>query len=86
MMLRERFILTYSITVLGTAVLFSFARLYTLEVHFAVYAIEFFVVLEFFGSRRKGLSRVFTPVAVAFFLGFLYALANAVVQILNMAH
>jgi hypothetical protein len=85
MMLRERFILAYAITVLGTAVIFSSMRLFVLEVHFAVYAIEFLVVLEFFGSRRKSLSRAFAPVAVAFFLGFLYALANAVIQILIIA-
>jgi hypothetical protein len=85
MMLHERFILTYAITVLGTAVVFSFMRLFALEVHFAVYTIEFLVVLEFFGSRRKSLSRFFAPIAITFLMGFLYTIAN-VIQTLTTAH
>jgi len=85
-MLRERFILTYAIIVLGTAVVFSSMKLLSLEVHFAVYAIEFLVVLEFFGSSRKSLSQVFAPVAIAFFLGFLYIVANGVIGILTTTH
>jgi hypothetical protein len=86
MILRERFILTYAITVLGTAVIFSSMKLFALEVHFAVYVIEFLVVLEFFASRTKSLSRVFAPVAITFFLGFLYIVANGVIRILTTTH
>jgi hypothetical protein len=83
MILRERFILTYAITVLGTAVVFSSMKLFALEVHFAVYVIEFLVVFEFFGSRLKSLTRILRPVAIVFFLGFLYIVANQVILILT---
>lgn len=85
MLLHERFILAYAITVLGTAVAFSFIRLFALQVHFAVYAIEFLVALEFFGSRRKSLSRVLAPFAITFLMGFLYIIAN-VIQTLITTH
>lgn len=82
-MLRERFILSYAIIVLGTAVVFGSIGLFALGVHFAIYVFELFAILLFFEPHRKTFSRVFTPVAIASLLGFLYIVASGVIQTLT---
>ena len=55
-MLRERFILTYAITVLGTAVIFGSIGLFALGVHFTVYVFELLAILVFFEPHRRTFS------------------------------
>ena len=82
-MLRERFILTYAITVLGTAVIFGSIGLFALGVHFTVYVLELLAILVFFEPHRRTFSRAFTPVMIAILLGFLYIVASGVIQTLT---
>ena len=82
-MLRERFILTYAIIALGTAVVFSSVGLFALGVHFTVYVFELLLILVFFEPHRRSFSRVLTPVIIAALLGFLYIVASGVIQTLT---
>jgi hypothetical protein len=83
MLLRERFILTYAITVLGTSVAFDSIALFALGVHFTVYMIELLAILVFLEPNRRSFSRVLTPVTIAIILGFLYIVASGVAQTLT---
>jgi Ca2+/Na+ antiporter len=78
-MLRERFLITYAVAVLGTAAIMSALEMQKLEVHYSLYVVEFLVLLEFLAPYKKSLSRVLEPVGIALFLGLCYIIALIVI-------
>ena len=80
MMTSQRFILTYTVMVFGTAGIMSVLKVQQLEVYYSLYVIEFLVLLELFGTYKKIFSREWRPVAIALFLGFVYVIGWKVIQ------
>jgi hypothetical protein len=78
----NRFVMNYAVAVLGTAAVLSSVGVQSMELSYSLYAVEFFILLELFGSYRKTLIRSLRPASIAFFLGFMYVITQKALQIL----
>lgn len=83
MRLVEEFIALYGIAILVSALLLVAAGVQQIEVYYAVYLIEYLVAVELVGSFRRSLERNLRPVIVMFVLGFVYVVAQRILQILG---
>ena len=83
MRLVEEFIALYGIAILVSALLLVAAGVQQIEVYYAVYLIEYLVAVEVVGSFRRSLERNLRPVIVMFVLGFVYVVAQRILQILG---
>jgi len=79
----EEFIALYGIAILVSALLLVAAGVQQIEVYYAVYLIEYLVAVEVVGSFRRSLERNLRPVIVMFVLGFVYVVAQRILQILG---
>jgi hypothetical protein len=78
MMLRERFIIAYAVSVIGTAMALSPFGVKQ-EIYYSLYAVEFLAVYELQGSLNVRLNRSLGYVAIALVLGFLYVVATQII-------
>jgi hypothetical protein len=83
MIVRDRFILTFAVAVFVTATLLSLLGVATLEVYYSLYLIEFLLLLELMGPYKRSLTAIMQPLAFAFLLGFVYIVAQRVLEILG---
>ena len=83
MRLLEQYVVFYGIAILLSALVLMVAGVGRIEVYYAVYLIEFLVTMELVGSFRRSLERNLRPVVVMFLLGFIYVLAQRILQILG---
>jgi hypothetical protein len=82
MRLLEQYVVFYGIAILLSALLLMVAGVEQIEVYYAVYLIEFLVTVELVASLRRSLERNLRPVIVMFLLGFIYVVAQRILQIL----
>jgi len=83
MRLLEQYVVFYGIAILLSALVLMVAGVGQIEVYYAVYLVEFLVTMELVGSFRRSLERNLRPVIVMFLLGFIYVLAQRILQILG---
>jgi hypothetical protein len=83
MRLLEQYVMFYGIAILLSALLLMVAGVEQIEVYYAVYLIEFLVTVELVASLRRSLERNLRPVIVMFLLGFIYVVAQRILQILG---
>ena len=83
MRLLEQYVVFYGIAILLSALLLMVAGVEQIEVYYAVYLIEFLVTVELVASLRRSLERNLRPVIVMFLLGFIYVVAQRILQILG---
>lgn len=83
MRLIERYILFYAATILLSGLLLMAIGVQQIEVYYAVYLIEFLVAIELTASVRRSLARHLRPVILVFLLGFLYTVAQRILEILT---
>ncbi len=53
-----------------------------MEAYYAVYLIEIVVEIELVARSRRSLQQQLLPITIAFFLGFMYIVAQIIVQML----
>lgn len=82
MRLIEKYILFYAATILLSGLLLMTIGVQQIEVYYAVYLIEFLVAIELTASVRRSLARHLRPIILVFLLGFLYTVAQRILQIL----
>lgn len=83
MRLVEQYVAFYGIAILLSGLLLMLAGVEQIEVYYAVYLIEFLVGVELVASLRRSLERNLRPVIVMFLLGFIYVVAQHILQILG---
>ena len=82
-MLREQFVVSYALTLLGTAVIMSTIQGYSLEVDYSLYVTEFLVLFQFLGSHKKSFSEVLEAAALSLFMGFVYMIILSFIRMLS---
>ena len=83
MRLVERYLVFYAIAILLSGLLLMGVGVQHIEVYYAVYLIEFLVAMELVASFRRSLERNLRPVITVFLLGFIYVVAQRILQILG---
>jgi hypothetical protein len=83
MRLIERYILFYAATILLSGLLLMAIGVQQIEVYYAVYLIEFLVAVELVASFRRSFERNLRPIVLVFLLGFLYTVAQRILEILT---
>ena len=83
MRLVEKYIVFYGIAILLSGLLLMVVGVAQIEVYYAIYAIEFIVTMELAGSFRRSLGRNLRPVVIMFLLGFVYVIAQRILEILS---
>jgi hypothetical protein len=53
------------------------------EIYYEVYLMEFLVAIQLASSLRRSLTRHLGPIILIFFLGFLFIVAQRILQILT---
>jgi hypothetical protein len=79
----ERDILFYGTVILLSGLGLMYMGVQPIEIYYAVYLIEFLVATELASSFRRSLGRNLRPIILVLFAGFLYILAERVLQILG---
>ncbi len=82
LLMNNRFILSYSVAVFGTGILLGALNVQLLEVYYSLYLVEFLVLIELMASVKSSLTIRVQPLAIAFFLGFMYIVAQRILLIL----
>ncbi len=83
MRLVERYVLFYALAIVVSGLLLMSMSIREIEIYYAVYLIEFLVSLELVASFRRSLGRDLRPIVMVFLLGFAYAIAQRILQILS---
>ena len=79
----ERYILFYGTAILLSGLGLMYMGVQQIEIYYSVYLIEFLVATELASSFRRSLGRDLRPIIIVFFAGFVYILAERVLQILG---
>ncbi len=80
--MNTRFILSYAVAVIVTATLLGGLNVQILEIYYSLYLIEFLVLVELIAPIKSSLTRRAGPVVIAFFIGFMFIVAQRVLLIL----
>jgi hypothetical protein len=83
MMVRDRFITAYAVSVFAAAFFLSLLGVQALEIYYSLFLIEFLVLLELMGPFKRSLTTRMQPLVFAFLLGFGYIVAQRVLEILR---
>jgi hypothetical protein len=83
MILVERYIAFYAVAILLSGLFLTIIGVQQLEFYYAVYLIEFLVAMELVTPYRRSLERNLRPVIAVFLLGFIYVVAQQILQILG---
>jgi hypothetical protein len=83
MRLVEKYVFFYAAAILLSGLLLMAIGVQQIEVYYAVYLIEFLVAVELVASLRRSLERNLRPIVLAFLLGFLYTVAQRILEILT---
>jgi len=83
MRLIESYILFYAVTILLSGLLLMGIGVQQIEVYYSVYLIEFLAAVTFMASFRRSLERHLGSIIIVFFLGFIYIVAQRILQILS---
>jgi len=83
MILVERYIAFYAVAIILGGLFLTVIGVEQLELYYAVYLIEFLVAMELVTSYRRSLERNLRPVIAVFLLGFIYVVAQQILQILG---
>ena len=83
MRLVEKYVFFYAAAILLSGLLLMAIGVQQIEIYYAVYLIEFLVAIELAASLRRSLTRHLRPIILVFLLGFLYIVAQRILQILT---
>ena len=83
MIARDRFIITYAITVFATAFFLSLLSVQGLEIYYSLYLIEFLAILELNGPFKRSVTAKIWPLLFAFLFGFAYVFVQKVLEIVS---
>jgi len=83
MRLVERYVLSYALVIVVSALLLMAVGVEEIEIYYAVYLIEFLVSLEMVASFRRSFGRDLRPIIIVFLLGFAFTIAQRIFQILS---
>ena len=83
MRLVERYLLSYALAIVLSGLFLMAIGVGEIEIYYAVYLIEFLVVLELVASFRRSLGRDLRPIIIVFLFGFAYTVAQRILQILS---
>ena len=83
MRLVETYVLSYALVIVVSGLLLMVVGIGEIEIYYAVYLIEFLVSLELVASFRRSLGRDLFPIIMVFLLGFAYAIAQRILQVLS---
>ena len=83
MRLAEKYVFFYAVAILLSGLLLMAIGVQQIEVYYAVYLIEFLVAVELVASFRRSFERNLRPIVLVFLLGFLYTVAQRILEILT---
>lgn len=79
----EKYIFFYAVATLLSGLVLMAIDVQQIEIYYAVYLIEFLVTIELAASLRRSLAKHLRPIILVFLLGFLYTVAQRIIQILT---
>ena len=83
MIVRDRFVITYAVAVFATAFILGLFSVEALAIYYTLYLIEFLVLLELITPFKRSLTTRLLPIVLAFLFGFVYIVAQQVIEILS---
>ena len=83
MRLVEKYVLSYASAIILSGLVLMVIGVREIEIYYAVYLIEFLVAVELAASFRRSLEGNLRPVIIVFLLGFIYVVAQRMLQILG---
>lgn len=81
--LTEKYVLIYAVSIILSGLLLMSIGVEQIEIYYAVYLIEFLVAIELAASLRRSLAKHLRPIILVFLLGFLYTVAQRILEILT---
>jgi len=79
----ERYVMFYAIAILLSGLFLMSVGVEQMEIFYAVYLIEFLVCANVVASFRRSLERNLRFIILMFLLGFVYSIAQRVLQLLS---
>ena len=83
LLVNNRFILSYAVAVLATATILGALNVQVLEIYYSLYLVEFLALIELMASVKSSLTTRAQPLIIAFFLGFMFIVAQRILIILT---
>jgi hypothetical protein len=79
----ERYVMFYAVAILLSGLCLMSVGVQQMEIYYAVYLIEFLVGANVVASFRRSLERNLRFIILMFLLGFVYSIAQRVLQLLS---
>jgi len=79
----EKCVFFYGVWIIFSGLVLMYMGVQRIEIYYTVYLIEFLVTAELASSFRRRLGSDLRPIILVFLAGFLYILAERVLQILG---